>query len=140
LGIPVNRRLVVLALALAMCGTLVAGQTAAPKDVTPTQAQPGRLSGTYANGWGSLLAVRVESVDPQLSRLHLTRNGLDLTRTWTFESTAFTVTPGTSGTIITSSDVVTVTRPGSKVSISGFVLRISSDRTVWTLDGSPISK
>ena len=126
--------------------TPTAGQTSPVVDVsqitpvTSTQAQPGRLSGTYANGWGSLLAVRVASVGPQLSRLRLTRNGFDLTRTWTFESTAFTITPGTSGTTITSSDVVTVTRPGSKVPISGFVLRISSDGTVWTLDGNPISK
>ena len=154
-----NRRFAVLGLAVAMCGTgsAVAGQLSEAEQMarreaalrnrmvladpatssTGDQVQPGQLSGTYASGIGPLLAVRMESVGPQLSPLHLTRNGVE---EWTFESTVFTISPGTSGTTITSSDVVTVTRPGSQVSISGFALRISADGTIWTLDGSPIRK
>ena len=136
LGGPMIRRLAVLGLAVAMCATLVAGQTEYRLNEIPPDAQEmpanamarllqmvqtlrGHNSGA-ANPAQQLgpLVVSIELVGPKLTRLHLTQHGSKLA---TLESAAFTVTTGTDGTTITASNRVK--------------MQIAAGRTIWTNDG-----
>ena len=125
-GFHMNRRFVVLGLALAMCGTgsAVAGQSEtrlselAPDAVQMQgSAMAMSLRAMQHRGLGPLV-VTVESVGPSFTRIHLIQQGVELA---TFESAAFTVTSGADGTTITSSGRVR--------------MRTSSGRMRWTDDG-----
>jgi hypothetical protein len=112
-----NRRFAVLGLAVAMVGSVVVGLTAqqdAPVATSQTQAGP--------------VVVRVEAVGPQLTRLHVTRNGVEQA---TFEAAAFTISTSTTGTVIASAGEVTMTAPARVVSVGKFQARFPTDGTTW---------
>lgn len=68
------------------------------------------------------LVVSVESVTPQLTRIHLTRDGIEVN---TLEAAAFTITTGASGTTITCAGTVTIESEGRPAFMGdGLELRI----------------
>lgn len=115
-----NRRFAVLALTVAMFGSAVAGQTVqkdAPLEILPAAETPPRP-----------VVVRVEAVGPQLTRLRVTRDGIEQA---TFEAAAFTISTGTTGTVIAAAEGVTMTAPARVVSVGKFEARFPLDRATW---------
>ena len=107
-----TRRLAGLGLLVAISGSMVHGQGPG----TPQAAQPAPV------------VVQTESVGPQRTRLHVTRNGVVQA---TLESSAFTIRTDSSGTTITSSDEMSVTTGAGTVSTGRFDVRFPADRTSW---------
>lgn len=109
-----NRRFAVLGLAVAMCGTAVAGQTSQ----TAASSTP--------------VVVRVESVGPQLTRVRVMRDGVEVA---TLESAAFTIsTDPRGGTAIASSDTLTITTDSKTLRFRGDIeAQFRLDQTTWVL-------
>ena len=123
-----NRRFAVLGL-VAMCGTVVAGQTAQKEaPVTPELLrQDGTVTPELLQQNAPAATFRVESVGSR-TRVHVTADGGER---WTFEALGFTVTTQASGTTITASGPVTLTTAdGKTISFQGLTLELGPNGKV----------
>lgn len=107
-----HRRFAVVGLALAMCGTVVQGQ-GGPDGLS--QAQRLDLSQRLASASQTKplgqFVIRMDVVGPQLTRVYVTRNGVEEA---TFEAPSFTVAMGPNGTTLRSSEGI-ITMQGIEV-------------------------
>jgi hypothetical protein len=121
-----NRRFAVLGLAVAVSGSIVAGQTAPTTAPVPITPAPGGFSNAYprpTQAQQGLTTFRVESVGPQRTRIHVTTDGVEQ---WTLEASGFTVTTQASGTAITTSGPVTMaTSDGKTISVGALTLQFA---------------
>jgi hypothetical protein len=150
-----NRRFAVFGLAVAMSGSVVAGQTpqtAAPVAIPASGAQSSPLVDTIQitpltrrtlrealaaerQAQQGQTTFRVESVGSR-TRIYVTTDGAE---SWTLEAIGFTVTTQASGTTITASGPVTMTTTGGKtISLQGLTLQLGPGDRVSGSTFAPI--